>query len=148
MLSSIHNLREITRLCLIGEQLDDELSCWLGTSLLEFLERRCPTIDKALGLEFPRGGIPWWMEEAIRKRDTALVQLADRYFADRSLSARSRQIRTLSCRYAASAWRHDRDRGEMPERYAGTPNEHLWQAFQSGAAMPLSERQLRNILMC
>lgn len=148
MLSSIHNLREIARQCLTGEQLDDELSRWLGASILEFLERRSPTIDKALGLEFPRGGIPWWMEEAIRKRNTALRQLAERYLADRGISERSRQIQILSCRYAASAWRHDRDCDEMPQCYAGTPNEHLWQAFQSGAAMPLSERQLRNILMC
>jgi hypothetical protein len=34
----------------------------------------------------------------------------------------------------------------MPERYAGTQNEYLWRAFKSGAAMPISERQLRNIL--
>ena len=148
MLSSIHNLREITRRCLAGEQLDDELSRWLGASFLEFLERRSPTIDKALGLEFPRGGIPWWMEEAIRTQDAALRQLAERYLADRSLTAQSRQIRLLSCRYAASAWRHDRDRDDMPQCYAGTPNEHLWQAFQSGSAMPLGERQLRKILMC
>jgi hypothetical protein len=147
MLSSIHNLREIARQCLTREQLDDELSCWLGTSLLEFLERRSPTVDKALGLEFPRGGIPWWMEEAIRKRNSALRQLAERYLADRCLSVQSQQIRMLSYRYAASAWRHDRDNGEMPQCYAGTLNEHLWRAFQSGAAMPLSERQLRNILM-
>jgi hypothetical protein len=147
MLSSIHNLREIARQCLTREQLDDELSCWLGTSLLEFLERRSPTVDKALGLEFPRGGIPWWMEEAIRKRNSALRQLAERYLADRCLSVQSQQIRMLSYRYAASAWRHDRDNDEMPQFYAGTLNEHLWRAFQSGAAMPLSERQLRNILM-
>jgi hypothetical protein len=148
MLSSIHNLREITRRCLAGEQLDDELSCWLGASLLEFLERRSPTVDKAFGLEFPRGGIPWWMEEAIRKRDAALRKLAERYLADRCLSARSRQVRILSCRYEASAWRQDRDRRDMPRRYVGTPNEYLWRAFKSGAAMPLGERQLRSILMC
>jgi hypothetical protein len=148
MLASIHNLREISRCCLTGEQLDNELSNWLGASLVEFLERRSPTIDKAFGLEFPRGGVPWWMEEAIRKRDAALRQLAARYLADHSLSERSRQIRRLSCRYAASAWRQDRNRDEMPERYAGTPKECLWRAFRSGAPMPLSERQLRNILAC
>jgi hypothetical protein len=34
----------------------------------------------------------------------------------------------------------------MPPAYAGTPKEFLWQAFQSGAPMPLGERQLRNIV--
>ena len=36
----------------------------------------------------------------------------------------------------------------MPPRYRGTQKECLWRAFKAGAAMPLSERQLRNILAC
>jgi hypothetical protein len=46
----------------------------------------------------------------------------------------------------ASAWRIDRNYEDMPPAYAGTPKEFLWQAFQSGAPMPLGERQLRNIV--
>ncbi len=34
----------------------------------------------------------------------------------------------------------------MPPRYSDTQNEYLWRAFKSGAAMPISERQLRSIL--
>jgi hypothetical protein len=34
----------------------------------------------------------------------------------------------------------------VPDAYAGTPREYLWRAFSSGAAMPLSERQVRNIV--
>jgi len=34
----------------------------------------------------------------------------------------------------------------MPAGYAATVKEYLFRAFRSGARMPLSERQLRNIL--
>ena len=40
----------------------------------------------------------------------------------------------------------DRNRDEMPQAYQRTPKEWIWLAFKSGAAMPLGERQLRNIL--
>ena len=59
--------------------------------------------------------------------------------------ARAREIQTIADRYASSAWRHDRNHDEMPERHAGTPHGLLWEAFKSGAIMPIGERQLRNI---
>jgi hypothetical protein len=58
----------------------------------------------------------------------------------------AQEIWTTARRYAASAWRFDQDRDEMPAHYAGTPKECLWQAFKSSAPMPIGERQLRNIL--
>ncbi|HJS33274.1 MAG TPA: hypothetical protein VJ924_14870 [Alphaproteobacteria bacterium] len=63
-----------------------------------------------------------------------------------TISARANHVRTLATRYAASAWRFDRDRDQMPPHYSGTPMEMLWRAFKSGAPMPIGERQLRNIL--
>jgi hypothetical protein len=146
MLAEINNLKEVARRCLAGEPLDAELSYWFGNSLQEFLERRCETIEDALGLRAPQGGVPWWMEEAIRARDAALRQLAGRFHGARSVSGQAQEIRRRALRYAASAWRFDSARNAMPERYAGTQNEYLWRAFKSGAAMPISERQLRNIL--
>ncbi len=146
MLVKINNLREVARRCIAGEPMGDELSSWLGTSLQDFLERRSGTIEDALGLRAPQGGVPWWMEDAIRTRDAALRELADRFHAERSVSGRAQEIRLRALRYAASAWRFVRERDEMPERYRGTRTEHLWRAFKSGAAMPISERQLRSIL--
>jgi hypothetical protein len=90
--------------------------------------------------------VPWWLEEAIRRRDAALRELATGHFADLSVAARARQIHSISVRYGAAAWRHDRGRDARPERYRGTPAEFLWRAFKSGAPMPVCERQLRNIL--
>ena len=146
MLTEIGNLREIARRCLAGEALDEDLSYWFGTSLQEFLERRAGTIDDAFGLRAPQGGVPWWMEDAIRLRDAALREPVERFHGTRSVSGQAQEVRRRALRYAASAWRFDRGRATMPPRYGGTQKEYLWRAFKAGAAMPLSERQLRNIL--
>ena len=146
MLAEINNLKEIARRCLAGEALDEELLYWFGTSLQEFLERRASTIDDAFDLRAPQGGVPWWMEDAIRLRDAALRELAERFHGDRLVSGQAQEIRRRALRYAASAWRFDRARPALPTRYSGTQKEYLWRAFKAGAAMPLSERQMRNIL--
>ena len=93
MLVEINNLREVARRCIAGEPMDDELSRWFGTSLQDFLERRFDTIEDALGLRAPQGGVPWWMEIAIRTRDAALRELADSFHAERSVSGRAQEIR-------------------------------------------------------
>ena len=145
-IATIGNLREIARRCRSGEPLNQPLLHWLGASLDQFLLRRCTTIEDAFGLRAPRGGVPWWLEEAIRCRDAALRELAGRFFADASIAHRARQIRVLAVRYGASAWRYDRECDASPARYGGTPGEWLWRAFKSGAPMPICERQLRSIL--
>jgi hypothetical protein len=145
-MATIGNLREIARRCRRGEPLNQPLQHWLGASLDQFLLRRCPTIEDAFGLRAPRGGVPWWLEEAIRRRDAALRELAARFFAEASIAARAKHIHLLAVRYGASAWRFDRERDESPARYGGTPGEWLWRAFKSGAPMPICERQLRSIL--
>jgi hypothetical protein len=146
MIATIESLREISRCCQTAEPLDEELARWLGESLERFLAHSCRTLDEALGLCFPKGGVPWWMEEAIRTRDEALRALADTLEPNLSTTARAREVRALTLRYGASSWRHDRERDEMPPIYASTQKELLWRAFKSGAAMPLGERQLRTIL--
>lgn len=146
MLANIETIRAIERCCRDRLPLSDEQRRWLGDALSDFLEHRSPSIDSALGLANPRGGVPWWLEEAIRKRNAALCELARTCFAGLSASAQAEQIWTLTTRYAASAWRFDQDRSEMPAHYAGTPKHYLWAAFASGAAMPLGKRQLRTVL--
>ena len=146
MLSSIENFREIARRCQSGEPLTDTLSIWLGQSLNAFLNRQCSSIEDAFGLRAPRGGIPWWREEAIRCRDAAIRMLAERHFSDLRRSAQARQIHTLAMRYAASSWRHDRHLKSLPPHYSGKPHEWLWRAFKSRAPMPICERQMRQIL--
>ena len=146
MLATIETIREISHRCLAEQPLNGEQSRWLGESLRRFLDHSSNSVDHAMGLQFPRGGVPWWREDAIRRRNGALRELAERYFGALSPTARAREIWTLATRYGASAWRFDRERSEPPEQYCGTPKQYLWEAFASGAAMPICRRQLRTIL--
>jgi hypothetical protein len=146
MMLVIDDLREIARCCQTGEPMDERLTRWLGTSLKKFLEQNSRTIEEALGLQAPQGGVPWHLEEALRKRDATLRELVADFCEADSLSARARWVEAQAKRYAASAWRFDRDDDEMPARYRGTAKALLWRAFKSGARMPICERQLRNIL--
>ncbi len=142
----IENLRDISRRCLANEPLEAEQSHWLGACLEQFLGHRCRSIDDALGLRFPQGGVPWWREEGIRVRNAALRELAEAFFDGLSPCAQAHAIYVASVRYAASAWRFDREKDRPPSHYRGTIKEHLWRAFTAGAAMPVSERHLRTIL--
>jgi len=144
--ASINNLREIMGQCFDGKPLDGDLAEWLGAAIDGYLTRQFRTLEEALGLIFPRGGIPWWREEAMRKRDAALRALADSFLGDLAPCVQARQIWTLAQRYAASSWRFDQDNGDMPANYEGTVKQSLWQAVKSGAPMPIGERQLRNVL--
>ena len=146
MLVTISNLREISERCRVGEPLDPSLSSWLAERLDRYLGHQCASIEEALELRQPRGGVPWWLVEAMYARDAALRELAAAAASECSVSGRVREVRRLTIRYGASAWRHDRDRDEMPASYRGTWREYVWRAFKSGAPMPLGERQLRNIL--
>jgi hypothetical protein len=146
MFPSIDNLRELMGRCFDGKPLDGDLADWLGEAIDGYLTRQFSTLEEAFGLIFPRGGIPWWREEAVRKRNAALRYLAETFLGELALGMQAQEIWTTARRYAASAWRFDQDRDEMPAHYAGTPKECLWQAFKSSAPMPIGERQLRNIL--
>jgi len=146
MLSAVANLREIAQCCSEGQPLRDHLARWLGKCLGEFLAHRVQTIEEAFGLHPLRGGVPWWLEDAMRARNAALQELGGCFYDSCSISAQARQIYVAAMRYAGSAWRFDRERDVMPTCYKGTANALLWQAFKSGAQMPIGERQLRTIL--
>lgn len=146
MQTVIDNLRRIANCYRAGAPLEAEVAAWFGDCLDAFLQRRCGSIEEAFGLSFPRGGVPWWLEEAIRKRDGSLRRLAAEFLPELTPTAQAREILTMSRRYGASTWRFDRERREMPAHYQGTAKAHLWRAFTSGAAMPIGERQLRKIL--
>src|SRR5262245_3742937 len=145
-LESINNLRMVADLCETGQTLPIHLAEWLADALRSFLEQRSVSLNDAFGLRAGRGGVPWHVEENIRKRDSALRQLCTHHFLELSLTGQARLVHRLSLRYAASSWRFDRERKTMPNRYRGTPNEFLWLAFKSEATMPVCTRQLRNIL--
>ena len=146
MLDTIRHLRDIAQRCLDGVPLDSTSARWLGTSLDNYLKHRSRTIEDALGLHAPRGGVPWWLEDAMRKRDAALRELARRYYSGLSVAAQAREIHRLAVRYATSAWLRERDFDAPPHGDEGTMSRWLWIAFKAGAAMPIGERQLRHVL--
>ena len=80
MCVEIERLRQVSGRLLAGEELDRDLADWLGTALQGFLNRRHRTVEQALGLRFAQGGVPWWREEAMRKRDAAIRELGERFF--------------------------------------------------------------------
>lgn len=147
MLMAIERLRQVSDLCQEGKPLDEQLANWFGGCLQDFLERRTESFEEAFGLPSCRGGVPWWKEERMRRRDAALRTLAGNWPGeDQTVGALAREIHLISKRYAASAWRIDRNHAEMPAAYVGTSKQYLWAAFRSDAPMPLGERQLRNII--
>ena len=146
MLNTIANLRLVAKCCRGGERLEGELARWLSRSLESFLAHRSPSLNDAFGLRMPKGGIPWWREETIRQRDAALRQLAAMHLGHLSVAAQAREIGRLARRYASGNWRFDREREPMPSEYEGRQQKWIWIAFKTGAAMPLGERQLRQIL--
>ena len=146
MLQTINLLDEISRRCILGNALDRDQALWLGDALRRFLTRQSPTIEDAFGLRSARGGVQWRQELAIRRRNAALVELGRRQLSCRSASALVKAVHTMCVRYAASKWQLDRDCAVLPTAYSGLPLEFLWKAFSAGAPMPISRRQLLNIL--
>lgn len=146
MTMPVENLKEIVRCSQLGVPPKSELIGWLGDCLSEVLAHRASSFEEAFGLQNYRGGVPWWLENAMQERNKALRALAKHHFADLPRTQQAREIATLASRYMASAWRFDKHRPEMPLHYKERPQKWLWHAFKSGASMPLSQRQLRNIL--
>lgn len=146
MLTTIERLHEISERCLTGNALNLEQASWLGEALSRFVKRQSATLEEALGIQRRRGGVSWRMELAIHRRNSALIELVSRHFSGLSASAQAKAVRVLCVRYAASAWRFDRQRRSMPISYAGMPQEWLWHAFSAGSPMPIGERQIRSIL--
>ena len=88
MLTTIKILRAISERCHACKPLDPSLSHWLAERLDRYLAHECSSVDDALELRQPRGGVPWWLVEAMYKRDDALRNLADLSVQTGSLSSR------------------------------------------------------------
>lgn len=142
----VRRLRQLSASCAQERPLDPALARWLGRSIDLYLQRKSASLEAALGLASAPGGLAWWRAEALQARDLALRALAKLHFSTLSPTAQAREIALISRRYGASTWRFDRVLACPPSDSAGTPRGYLFRAFQSGAPMPLGERQIRNIL--
>ena len=146
MLHAIAALDAVRECCQTEQPLPPELGDWLAGSIEKFLTKECDDLNESFGIVQAHGGVPWWLERGIRQRDEALRELARLYFPGLTVSAQAAHIRRLAQRYEGTAWPRDARSGDMPRRYSGTPQAYLWEAFKSGARMPVSERHLRTLL--
>ncbi len=143
-LTSINSLRRLIPILEIG----DDDARWLAARLRRYLAdaSRGLSLELALDLSPAPGQASWWTEEATQVRNAALRKMASRFWPDLDPGPQAREIERRVLRYHGTAWRLDRDRADMPERYAETEHEYLWCAFKAGAAMPIKRRQLETIL--
>jgi hypothetical protein len=145
-LSSIETLVDIRDRCAGDVPLTPDLRKWLAHSLDRYLTHDCGNLNSAFGVIQGRGGVPWWRESAIRRRDAALRALSNEHYDTLTVYGRARAVAEAARRYETTCWPRDRLLDRMPERYRGTVKEHLWRAFRSAAKMPVSERRLRTLL--
>ncbi len=145
-LSSIEALQDIRTRCAGDDPLTPDLRKWLADSIGRYLAHECDDLDSAFEVVHGHGGVPWWREAAIRDRNAALRALSREHFDALSVYGRAKAVAEVAQRYETTCWPRDRWSDQMPERYRGTPKEHLWCAFKSAAKMPVSERHLRSLL--
>ena len=106
-------------------------------------------LERALGVAGARRGLDprGWPDAASEARDAVLRALAQRFYPCVPVSTQAARIHALAETYGFASWPRDRERTQIPARYRNTPEEYLWAAFKSGAPMPLSQRELRRILI-
>ena len=146
-LAAVQKLRRVKRALSTGELPDVDDVEWLVDGFGRYLADAASglPLDLALGLSPPPGHATWWQAESLEARDDAIRGLANRFFPDLLVGPQAKEIERLALRYGGCGWRFDRECGDMPERYGGTPNAYLFLAFRAGA-MPLKRRQIESIL--
>jgi hypothetical protein len=103
--------------------------------------------DLALWLGRKLGTAAGWSGTIGEARDAALRALAQRFYPGVPVSTQAARINLLAETYSFLNWPRDRESAQVPTHYRETPDEFLWAAFKSGAPMPLSQRDLRRILI-
>jgi hypothetical protein len=143
-LDAIEDLRRATAVLLAS---GDEAGDRVGARLADYTAHAPAGADLLVCLGLASvAGETWFQVDARHQRDAALRELARQFYPDKKVGGRASEIERAAGRYAASAWRFDKAREEMPAHYSGTISEWLWKAFASGAAMPLKKRRLESVL--
>ncbi|MGJ0509957.1 MAG: hypothetical protein ACR652_23085 [Methylocystis sp.] len=115
--------------------------------LVEALERYLATggatpLEECLGLAAAPGGRSWAAQEAQERRDRALRAMA------RQTGWGAVRMASEIAKYAGNGWTRDKARATLPDRYAGTYKQHLFEAFRAapGGDVPSSAKQIRRIV--
>lgn len=100
------------------------------------------TLEEALGLKPERGGAPWWVLEARRKRDAAIRALAQP-FETESFSEQARRVLSAAGRYRKVRWKRDRARDAD---YRDPRNRALRDLLSATDGQVPSDRTVRGVL--
>jgi hypothetical protein len=135
-------LMRVAQFARLGALGDDGV--WFAAGIEIYVTGSDWPIDRALSFA--------WSNECRSRRDHALRQFADRYCPEALLWRRAAWLGNEIRRYDRGAWRHDRNRADMPQSYVGAPRELLFFAFRENESikprrdMPLSTVQLEKVL--
>jgi hypothetical protein len=140
-------LRRIADCARAGAPLGDD-GAWLADGIDRYLAkaREGWSLDDALCISPVSTSEAWWTKEDRERCHDQLRQL-HRTFCPGAVSQAAAEVARLIRRYASSSWKFDQGRSVCPDRYEGTPNAILFEAFKAmQGAVPGGERQLRRIL--
>ena len=139
-------MEPITR---IRQFIDTHPDCWAADCFRKYLQgaHEGVSLEQAFGLTVGPGGMPWWREESLKARDDAIRKLADQHFGNLDLNGQANALLETIRRYRGSRWRFDRLKDRMPESYAGTRSELLYETLRRGGGdLPGSKKHLLQIL--
>jgi len=147
---NVQPIDQLRQLLVIAERGElGELGDWLAPRLKHYLTGASVgvSLEQVLDLAVSPGRAPWRREEAQRARDDAIRELADRHFGNLDLNGQANALLETIRRYRGSRWRFDRLKDHMPESYAGTRSELLYETLRRGGGdLPGSKKHLLRIL--
>ena len=83
--------------------------------------------------------------EALARRDALIRDCVSIHYGEHSDSAAAELLQVDLARYAASAWRHERDADKVPDHRRSKPSGYFWRILQIDEHV-LSARQIRRVL--
>lgn len=139
-------LDRLARRCRAGEPLDPVDAVALAVAVQDIASGRCRGLDEALGLKPAAGQRSIGAELARLRRNDLLRAWATRFYPHLTGHGQGSAIAVLLHRYETSAWRHDRQRSEMPTGYQGAEREYCYRVCRLDLPLPQA-RQIARIVM-
>ncbi len=100
------------------------------------------------GARFPRGGVPWRQEEAIRRRNVALHEPAERPLGNLWPARTARASATPAVRDAALVWRYDGESSAMQAKYPAKPSINCGTPSHRAQPCQVTSANLTNACVC
>jgi hypothetical protein len=139
-------MQAVADLLSLAEHLESVQEPW-AVSMQARLERLLDGEEpaKALGLRSARGRRRWRTVTALERRNAILREVAAKFYPGKRESRQADEIARELRRYAASAWRWDRDKADCPYP-DDSLKSYLW-LILSEIDNALSDQRIRKILV-